>query len=161
MDLFRKWDYDADSSITERELRRALAALSIPIQPRAIRQLFTQLDKDGSRTISFEELNQMFRWKVDFDSGIGERFDAETGRYVTGFTHVQQLVPASLPHIRPPTGMVVSASVPAVTRVALKDGIKAKRQSQAKGKYELRDLQTHDSAALAADITRRRALEDL
>ena len=53
LDIFRRWDYDMDSSISEIELRRALAALSIPIEPKALKMLFRQIDVDGSGSITF------------------------------------------------------------------------------------------------------------
>ena len=91
IDLFRKWDYDLNANISADELRRALAALSIPIDARALRLLFKQMDADGSGEISFRELNQVLRRQVDFDAGHGERFDAATGTYTTGHTTVQQV----------------------------------------------------------------------
>ena len=37
LELFRSWDYDMDASITPHELKRALAALSIPIDTKALK----------------------------------------------------------------------------------------------------------------------------
>ena len=57
IDLFRKWDYDMDASVTPFELRRALGALSIPIEPKALKLLFKQIDTDASGAISFSEVS--------------------------------------------------------------------------------------------------------
>ena len=91
IDLFKRWDYDMDTEISAHELRRALAALSISIDARALKLLFRTIDTDGSGNISFNELNAVLRRQVDFDSGNGERFDATTGTYTTGHTAVKEV----------------------------------------------------------------------
>lgn len=90
IDLFRRWDFDMDASITPIELKRAMAALSIDIDMRTLKLLFKQFDTDGSGEISFNELNKALRRQVDFDAGHGERFDAATGTYTTGHMTVTQ-----------------------------------------------------------------------
>ena len=89
IDFLRKHDMDDDSTISPLELRRALAALSIPIDPRAMKLLFKTIDKDGSGGISFGELNTVLRRQVDFSTGGGEVFDAATGTYTTSATAVK------------------------------------------------------------------------
>lgn len=91
-DVFRKWDHDMDQSVSSSELRRALAALSIPIDERALRLLFSTLDVDASGALSFKELNAALQRKVDFAVAGGERFDADTKTYTTAHTHVKQRV---------------------------------------------------------------------
>lgn len=136
IDMFRKWDFDSDSSVSCQELKRALSALCIPIDTKAIEQLFRWIDKDSSGSISFEELNQVLRRKVGFSKGL-ERFDAETGKYLPGFTNVKQLVcdDDKLPPLTSGSRLVGSASLPAnVSRVVPEDALAAARFAEDQGK---------------------------
>ena len=99
IDIFLHWDIDTSAAITIDELRRALAALAIPIEPRALKLLFREIDKDGSGEITFRELNAVIRKQYDRDTGDGEFFDAETGTYTTRAVAVKQVKSSSLPAI--------------------------------------------------------------
>jgi Ca2+-binding EF-hand superfamily protein len=88
IDFLRAHDLNDDSLLTPLELRRALAALSIPIDGAALKMLFKTIDKDSSGGISFSELNAILRKKVDYSTGDGEMFSAATGQYTTSHTAV-------------------------------------------------------------------------
>jgi len=111
LDVFRRWDYDTNASIDEHELRRALAALSIPIDAKALKALFRTIDTDESGAISFDELNAVLRRQVDFDNGGNEFFDARTGTYTTKQTAVRQTGQAKPSVTLPAIGMKTSVSV--------------------------------------------------
>ena len=136
LDLFRQWDYGEDSSISEVELRRALAALSTPINARALALLFRQIDTDGSGSISFRELNEVLRRHVDRDTGGGEMFDGATGSYTTRPTHVKQKA-TSLPAIR--TTASVKYMEPQIVRVVPADALRAAEYAAGRGERDLRD----------------------
>ena len=136
LDLFRQWDYDEESSISEVELRRALAALSTPIDARALALLFRQIDTDGSGAISFRELNDVLRRHVDRDTGGGEMFDGVTGTYTTRQTHVKQKA-TSLPAIR--TTASVKYMEPQVVRAVPADALRAAEYAAGRGERDLRD----------------------
>ena len=156
IDLFRRWDYDADSTVSPSELRRALAALSIPATTRAVGALFRKLDADGNGEISFEELNRVLRRKVDFDVGKSERFDASTGKYVPSFTHVKQVVevPAgqrSRPKPPREINMVATPSEPSivVTRIVTEDSLAAARYAARRQGDAVRGAQMQNATDLA------------
>ena len=88
MDVLHKWDYDKDSEISIHDLKRALGALSIPIDMRALQTLFNLVDADGSGAISFDELNLLFRRRVGnkAEQVIDDDHDAPAFAAVTQLT---------------------------------------------------------------------------
>lgn len=72
-DLFRKWDKNLDGLITLDELRRALAALSVPIDEKLLKRFFKLVDVDGSGSIEFGELNAILRKQQEQKASWGKR----------------------------------------------------------------------------------------
>ena len=55
------------------ELRRAFAALSVPMNNGALKMLFKQIDTDCSGSIDFKELNSILRKEGDRKAVRGKR----------------------------------------------------------------------------------------
>ena len=56
-----------DGQISLQEMTRALAALCIPMDPAAVKRLFSQIDTDGSGAIDFSELRQLLKMDAGDD----------------------------------------------------------------------------------------------
>jgi len=54
--LFISWGHDHSSQMRIGDIERGLAALCVPIHPRALRVLYQELDADGSGGIDFDEI---------------------------------------------------------------------------------------------------------
>lgn len=152
LDLFRKWDYDMSSAISAHELRRALGALSIPIDAKALKTLFHEIDSDGSGEISFGELNAVLRRQVDFDNGGGERFDAASGTYTTKATAVRQVKTTSLPAIT--TSASVVQMEPVIVSVVPTDASKAAKHAANRDRREQQALMQNEGMERRARATR-------
>ena len=70
--LFAAWDDDGNGQISKKEVKRALAAQSIPVDDVALNTLFKKLDADGSGGIDFKELNKLLRREFLFESEIAQ-----------------------------------------------------------------------------------------
>ena len=70
MDLFRDWDEDQTGTITFSEFKRAIVALGFDEQQHgegSMRELFNEIDTDGSKTIEYGELNKALRRSAKID----------------------------------------------------------------------------------------------
>ena len=134
------------------ELRRALGALSIPIDAKALKTLFHEIDSDGSGEISFGELNAVLRRQVDFDNGGGERFDAASGTYTTKATAVRQVKTTSLPAIT--TSASVVQMEPVIVSVVPTDASKAAKHAANRDRREQQALMQNEGMERRARATR-------
>ena len=90
VNIFRSWDFDNSSSISLAELRRALAALSIPINKRALRSLFREMDASGSGSVDFSELRAFLKPKL-YEDSPESRYDIHQKSYVVSHAAVRLL----------------------------------------------------------------------
>ncbi|XP_046582464.1 calmodulin-like [Haliotis rubra] len=63
--LFRKFDRDGGGKITVSELGSALSSLGHDMTREQVEEIINQFDKDGSKTMDFQEFQQMMLKKVN------------------------------------------------------------------------------------------------
>ena len=74
-ELIKEWDIDGDGQVTKRELKRALASQSIPVDRAALNALFRQLDQDNSGSIEFHEIHRTVRRTFASEADLTESYE--------------------------------------------------------------------------------------
>ena len=64
MRIFNDWDYDHDGSIDADELAKALRQLGFDASTDVMHKVFDEIDRDGSKQITLQELNRYLLKKL-------------------------------------------------------------------------------------------------
>ncbi|KAL1522398.1 hypothetical protein AB1Y20_017388 [Prymnesium parvum] len=93
VDVLKEWDKEANGTISIDEMRRALAALSMPIDEAALSRLFRQADADGAGAVKVKDLNTILRKQRANREASGQRVEsvsaAQTSYGLGGATNPQ------------------------------------------------------------------------
>ena len=65
LNLFLKWDVDGDGTVSEDEFTAAVVRLGFKFSQEVTHELFTFFDKDGSNSITIDEIEATLKWGRD------------------------------------------------------------------------------------------------
>ena len=70
IDLFRDWDDDEDGKVSQKEFRKAMAALGLKVGRKDADALFDTFDPDGGGSIDYKELQKALKRRVALDPSL-------------------------------------------------------------------------------------------
>ena len=92
---FRDWDADNSGEIDVDEFGKGLKAVGIDLPNEQMRALFASIDKDGSGSISFRELNKVIREDVEKEERAKRRKELEAKRIADEWAQYEEVVDVS------------------------------------------------------------------